>query len=136
MERTLQLAGQNPTKTTVQTLVKILEETFHTDEYFLDEIEPILAAFWEDLTEEEIVQSLIESFEIFDTDKQGFLSKPDLMEYLTHYGDMPLMKNDFQIMFSMMENSEQFDYREFVRKLCSRPSSKKKKKKRRRKNLS
>lgn len=119
LERTLHLAGQNMMTTTVENLRKIFQETFQTDEYFLDEIESILAPFWEELTEEEIMQLLIESFEVFDEDKHGYLSKMNLMEYLTQYGDMPLTKKDFRIIFSMVDNSNQFDYRQFVHKLCS-----------------
>lgn len=117
LERTLHLAGQNMMTMTVEMIRKILEETYQTDEYFLDEIESILAPFWEELTEEEIVQLLIESFEVFDGEKQGFLTKTNLMEYLTQYGDMPLTKKDFRILFSMVDNSNRFDYRKFVRQL-------------------
>ena len=104
-------------KITVETIRKNLEVTYQTDEYSLDEIESILAPFWEELTEEEIVQLLIESFEVFDGEKQGFLTKADLMEYLTQYGNMPLTKKDFQILFTMVDNPNRFDYHEFVRKL-------------------
>jgi Ca2+-binding EF-hand superfamily protein len=114
-------------KTTVENIRKILEEIYHTDEYFLDEIEFILAPYWEELTDEEIDRLLIESFEIFDTKKQGFILKDDLIEYLSKLGEMPLNKNDFQIMFSMIKHSKQFDYHQFVHKLChSKPKKKKK----------
>jgi Ca2+-binding EF-hand superfamily protein len=116
------------TKNTIDKIQKILEETYHTDEYFLDEIEFILAPYWEELTDEDIARLLIESFEIFDTEKQGFILKTDLIEYLTKLGEMPLNKKDFQIMFSMMNHSKQFDYHQFIRKLCFSTSKKRKKK--------
>jgi Ca2+-binding EF-hand superfamily protein len=112
-------------KSTVEIIRKSLEEIYKTDEYFLDEIESILAPYWEELTDEDIARLLIESFEIFDTEKQGFILKDDLIEYLTKFGEMPLSKNDFQIIFSMTKNSKQFDYQQFVQNLCySNPKKK------------
>ena len=125
MERTLYLAGQNLPRNTVEIIRKSLEETYKTDEYFLDEIEPILAPYWEELTDEDIARLLIESFETFDSEKQGFILKDDLIEYLTKFGEMPLNKTDFQIMFSMVKNSKQFDYQQFVQKLCYSKAKKK-----------
>jgi len=133
LEQTLYLAGQNMTKNTIEKIRKILEETYHTDEYFLDEIESILAPYWEELTNEEIGQLLIESFEIFDTKQQGFINKQDLIRNLTTLGEMPLNKEDFQMMFSMMNNSKKllntFDYHQFVKKLCNLDTNHRKKKK-------
>ena len=134
LQRTLYLAGQNLPTNTVETIRKRLEEIYHTDEYFLDEVEFILAPVWEDLSEDDVARLLIESFEIFDADRQGFLLKNELIEYLTKYGEMPLNRKDFQIMFAMIKHPKQFDYQQFVQKLCySTPKPKKKKKKVKRK---
>ncbi len=136
MEKTLHLAGQNMMKNTIEKIQRILEETYHTDEYFLDEIEYILAPYWEELTDEEIARLLIESFEIFDIEKQGFINKKDLIQNLTTLGEMPLSKKDFQIIFSMINNSKKsldtFDYHQFVKKLCGLDNQNRKKKKKKR----
>jgi len=133
LERTLHLAGQNMTKNTIEKIERILEETYHTDEYFIDEIEYILAPYWEELTDEEIARLLIESFEIFDIEKQGFINKQDLIQNLTTLGEMPLNKKDFRIIFSMINNPKKslhtFDYYQFVKKLCSLDTHNRKKKK-------
>jgi Ca2+-binding EF-hand superfamily protein len=137
LERTLHLAGQNITTTNVKRIEQKLEETYHTDEYFLDEIEHILAPYWEDLTDEEIARLLIESFEVFDIEENGLIDKQYLIENLTALGEMPLSKNDFKIMFSMIDDSKKFPYRQFVNKLCglvSKTPNKKKKKRQRKKN--
>lgn len=127
MERTIYLAGQNLSKKTIENIQKILEETYHTDEYFLDEIEHILASYWEDLTNEDIAQLLIESFEIFDDNKQGFIDKEELKKLLTTLGDMPLSKRDFQLMLSMIK-TKKFNYHKFVEKLCGFNTNQKQKK--------
>jgi len=129
LEQILYLAGQNMTKKTIEKIQKILEETYHTDEYFLDEVEYILAPYWEELTDDEIAQLLIESFEIFDIEKKGFINKKDLIKNLTTLGEMPLNTKDFQIIFSMIKNSNLFDYYEFVKKLCGLNTNNRKKKK-------
>jgi Ca2+-binding EF-hand superfamily protein len=133
LEEILHLAGQNMTKNTIEKIKNILEETYHTDEYFLDEIEHILAPYWEESTDDDIARLLIESFEIFDNEQQGFIDKEYLFKILTTLGDMPLNKKDFQIIFSMMDNSKKssnrFDYQQFVKKLCSSDTNNKKPKK-------
>ncbi|UJR36323.1 hypothetical protein I4U23_029051 [Adineta vaga] len=129
LERNLYLAGQNLSKTIVEKIKKELEEIYQTDEYFLDEVETILAPYWEELTDEEISQILIESFQTFDSEQQNFIEKQDLIRYLTSFGDMPLTNKDFQIMFSLIKTSNRFDYQQFVTKLCSLEKKKKKKKK-------
>ncbi|CAF3700763.1 unnamed protein product [Rotaria socialis] len=133
LEQTLHLAGQNMTKTTIEKIKNTLEETYHTDEYFLDEIESILAPHWEELTDDDIALILIKSFEIFDSEQQGSISKQDLIQNLTTLGEMPLAMNDFQIMFSMIDKSKRslntFHYHQFVHKLCGSVKTKKKTKK-------
>ncbi|CAF1288271.1 unnamed protein product [Adineta ricciae] len=129
LERILHLAGQNFSKTTIEDIHKQLEDVYQTDEYFLDEVEPILAPYWEEFTDEEISHILIESFQTFDNEQQGFIEKQDLIRYLTTLGDTPLTSKDLQIMFSFMKTTKKFDYQQFVKKLCSSTSSKKKKKK-------
>jgi Ca2+-binding EF-hand superfamily protein len=137
LERTLHLAGQNLTKNRIEKMKKVLEETYHTDEYFLDEIEPILAPYWEELTDEDIARILIESFEIFDIEQKGFIDKQYLIQNLTTLGEMPLNIKDFQIMFSMIDNSKKssnvFDYQKFINKLCGLDTKKKKRKKKKKK---
>jgi Ca2+-binding EF-hand superfamily protein len=137
LERILRLAGQNMSTTTVEEIRSKLEEIHQTDEVFLDDIEPILAMYWEELTDEEISNMLIESFEVFDTEQQGLIDRRDLIEHLTKLGDMPLNSKDLPIMFSLMDKSKTpstaFDYRLFVKRLCGleQPVKKAKKRKRR-----
>jgi Ca2+-binding EF-hand superfamily protein len=119
LERILHLAGQNLSKTTVENIKQNLKDIYETDEVFLDDIEPILALHWEELTNEDIRHILLDSFETFDNEQQGILNRQDLIDNLTRLGDMPLNGNDFKMMFSMMETSSMnFDYRQFVAKLC------------------
>ncbi|CAF3531494.1 unnamed protein product [Rotaria sordida] len=122
LEQTLYLAGQNMTKNTIEKIKKTLEETYHTDEYFLDEIEYILAPYWEELTDDDIALLLIKSFEIFDTEQQGFIDKKYLIQNLTTLGEMPLTMKDIKIMFSMINDSKKslntFNYHQFINKLC------------------
>ena len=129
LEQILHLAGQNFSKTTIEDIHRQLKDIYQTDEYVFDEIEPIVAPYWEEFTDEEISHILIESFQTFDTEQQGFIEKQDLIRHLTTLGDTPLTSKDFQIMFSFMKTSKRFDYLQFVKKLCSSTSSKKKKKK-------
>ncbi|CAF0904114.1 unnamed protein product [Rotaria sordida] len=144
LEQTLYLAGQNMTKNTIEKIKKTLEETYHTDEYFLDEIEYILAPYWEELTDDDIALLLIKSFEIFDTEQQGFIDKKYLIQNLTTLGEMPLTMKDIKIMFSMINDSKKslntFNYHQFINKLCdldnnNNKKSKKKKKKKKKKKL-
>ncbi|CAF2399979.1 unnamed protein product [Rotaria sp. Silwood2] len=139
LEQTLHLAGQNMTKSTIEKIKKTLEESYHTDEYFLDEIEYILAPYWEEITHDDIALLLIKSFETFDTEQQGFIDKQYLIQNLTTLGEMPLTMKDFKIMFSMVNDSNKslntFNYHDFINKLCgldnndNKKAKKKKKKK-------
>ena len=47
---------------------------------------------------------------------------------------MPMEKQDFRIMFSMVKNPNEFSYEEFVIQLCTSKNKKKKKKKKKKKN--
>lgn len=111
----------------------MLEETYHTDEYFIDELEFIIAPYWEELNNEEIALLLKRSFEVFDDEKQGFIDKKNLIENLTTFGEMPLTMKDIRIMFSMINKSKRslntFDYHRFINKLCNLENTKKKSKK-------
>lgn len=123
---------------TVEEIRTKLEDIHQTDEVFLDEIEPILAMYWEELTDEEISNMLLESFEVFDTEQQGLIDRRDLIEHLTKLGDMPLNGKDLSIMFSLVDKAKTsptaFDYRLFVKRLCGlkQPAKKTKRRKRRR----
>lgn len=121
------------TKKTMENIKKMLEETYHTDEYFIDELEFIIAPYWEELNNEEIALLLKRSFEVFDDEKQGFIDKKNLIENLTTFGEMPLTMKDIRIMFSMINKSKRslntFDYHRFINKLCNLENTKKKSKK-------
>ena len=142
LERALHLAGQNMIKSTVEKLRVQLEETFHTDEYFLDELEPFLAGHWEELADEQIATLLLDSFEAFDSDQQGSIDRRDLVQSLTSLGDMPMTMKDAQWMCSMADDdsnkaSTAFDYRSFVKRICGSAQTTKrtKKKKKNRRTL-
>ncbi|CAF1258223.1 unnamed protein product [Adineta steineri] len=133
LEQILYLSGQNMSKSTIEKIKSKLENMYDTDEYFLDEIESILALYWEELTDEDISHILIESFQIFDDEQQGFIDKQYLIKNLTTLGDMPLNIKDLQIMCSMIDQSNIFDYQKFVKKLCGLDNTKKKKIKKKKK---
>jgi Ca2+-binding EF-hand superfamily protein len=136
LERILHLAGQNMTQNTIKKIKRTLEDTYQTDEYFLDEIDSILAPYWEELTDEDIAHILIESFQLFDIEEQGFIDKQYLIKNLTTLGEMPLNIKDLQLMFSMINNSKKsskkFDYHQFVKKLCGLDNNHKQTKKKKR----
>jgi len=140
LDRILHLAGQNLPHITVDHVRRQAEELYRIDEIFLEDLEPLLVPVWEDFTNEEIHQILIEAFETFDINRQGSISRQDLMEMLSQYGDMPLTNEDFQLMFSLVESSNNFDYRQFVQKISGLNNEgsvkKKKKKKKKKKNSS
>ncbi|CAF1210067.1 unnamed protein product [Adineta steineri] len=133
LEQILYLSGQNMSKSTIEKIKSKLQNMYDTDEYFLDEIESILALYWEELTDEDISHILIESFQIFDDEQQGSIDKQYLIKNLTTLGDMPLNIKDLQIMFSMIDQSNIFDYQKFVKKLCGLDNTKKKKIKKKKK---
>ena len=125
-------------RSTVDEIRAKLEAISQTDDVFLDDAEPLLATHWEELTDEDISNMLIESFEVFDPEQLGLIDRRDLIEHLTRLGDMPLNGKDLSIMFSMTDKakapSTAFDYRQFVRRLCgleARPKKKSKKRKKR-----
>lgn len=77
---------------------------------------------------------MIESFRVFDVEQQGFIEHNQLIQSLTKFGEMPMEKQDFRIMFSMVKNPNEFSYEEFVIQLCTSKNKKKKKKKKKKKN--
>ena len=140
LERALHLAGQNMTTSTVDKLRVQLEEAFHTDEYFLDEVEPFLVAHWEELTDDQIGALLVESFEAFDSDQRGSIDRRELVQCLTSLGDMPLTMKDAQLMCSLADDgsnkaSTTFDYRSFVKRLCGSERMTKQRKKKKKRTL-
>ena len=82
LDRILYLAGQNLPRTTIDHLRQQAEELYQIDEVFLEDIESLLASVWEDYTDEEINQILIEAFETFDIDRQGTLFTTRFNEHL------------------------------------------------------
>ena len=109
------------------------------DEIFLDDLEPLLVPVWEDFTGEEINQILLDAFETFDVNRQGSLARQELMDMLSHYGDMPLTNDDYALMFSLVDSSSNFPYRQFAAKISGLThdgSVKKKKTTKKKKNTS